>query len=56
MVCLFKKKGLKPGFEELHVTPGSFETCVSLLNKGEIIALSPGDLKKNIKNFHKFSS
>ena len=32
--------------EAFEATPGTLESCVSLLNKGEIVSISPGKLFK----------
>ena len=51
---LFKVPGLKSLLEAFEVTPGSLESCVSLLNEGHILAISPGGVREALFSDHNY--
>ena len=40
--------------EAFEVSPDSLETCVSLLNKGELLAFSPGGIREAFFSDHNY--
>ena len=47
-------QGLKTLLEAFEVTPGSQDICVSLLNEGHILAISPGGVREALFSDHNY--
>ena len=51
---IYLKIGLSYLLETFEVSPDSYETCVSLLNKGELLAFSPGGVREAFFSDHNY--
>lgn len=51
---LFKVPGLRTLLEVMEVTPGTVESCVSLLRQGNILAISPGGVREAFFSDHNY--
>ncbi len=51
---LFKIPGLGSLLEAFEVTPGTKDQCVSLLNKGHILSISPGGVREALFSDHNY--
>jgi hypothetical protein len=41
-------KGLKMGLDTFNVTPGTLDSCTSILKDGNLLAISPGGLREGL--------
>lgn len=51
---LFKVPGLGSALEAFEVTPGTKDLCVSLLNEGNILSISPGGVREALFSDHNY--
>lgn len=51
---LFKVPGLGSLLEAFEITPGTVESCVSLLEQGHILAISPGGVREALFSNHNY--